>query len=85
MKFKSHADAVEWAEVKVREMADTSALARGAGDYEISVTVHSESVDVSGTPEDSNPSGSLFLETVVMGRAIGKINPGLKAQKEKKK
>jgi N-methylhydantoinase A/oxoprolinase/acetone carboxylase beta subunit len=108
-KFRSHAAAVEWAKQRVAEMAGESALARGAGDYEITVSVHNESVDVSGVHEILPPlepvetgmdhpegqrsmcepalpdgseetpvqAGSLFLETVVSARAIGKINPGV--------
>jgi hypothetical protein len=56
MKFSNHASALEWAKVKARELAVDSSKARGAFQYEISIHVHNDSVDVSGVSEIRPPA-----------------------------
>ncbi|MHB8962429.1 MAG: hydantoinase/oxoprolinase family protein [Saccharofermentanales bacterium] len=52
VEFKKLQDAVAWARAKAHEMAYASALARGARDFELSVTVYYDEVDISGMREN---------------------------------
>lgn len=55
--FKTHHDSIEWAKNKANELALAAALARGAGDIEMAVTIKNSEVAVGGeipiaTPDD---------------------------------
>lgn len=46
--FKNHADSIEWAKTRAHELALASALARGAGDVEITVFTRNNEVEIAG-------------------------------------
>jgi len=73
-------EAVDWATGKVRELARMDALARGALEVAVSVSVTTNSVrlDLSYREDDSSESGDEgggehLIETTVVARATGKI------------
>lgn len=55
--FQKHADAVEWAKTKAHQMAEESALARGAEEVQISVTVNDNEVEISSIYKDDAEKG----------------------------
>lgn len=71
VEFYKLPDAVEWAKSKVFEMAAASASARGAEEFEITVTVLHDEVDISGMREngvrkiveETDPSAALVADT----------------------
>jgi N-methylhydantoinase A/oxoprolinase/acetone carboxylase beta subunit len=79
--FSEQSEAVEWAKSRAYELASASALARGAEEMEISVSVNDNEVQISGAYADGSSAAAdvasqkstLLLETLVTARAAGKI------------
>ena len=60
--FPEHSQAVEWAKVRARELAEKSALARGAEEIEISISVDDNEVQISAAYAEGSPAASERVE-----------------------
>lgn len=72
--FLKYEDALEWSRAEAEKTAREVALARGAGDIDITVDVVSSSINLPGSSsEEDSTDGVILLETKVKAYAVGTI------------